>query len=241
VTNYTQERGTNVKFRDPYAVHVTVPTVSWKYARIGDGWRGIILPNDKGESYKITQQTDENGNPKWWDEGKEDPKQQQDVLLGFLQDVKSGAPINDDDWISSAALERFAVARKAGDPEASAMIKLIEDLNLRRQLIKGESMEKGMLNAVRELSADLGPRPVIGATLKIILGGLEPNVYKGETKIYEVEYGAPTEETRAKVQEYLSARPAKNDPYQESKAPGASPAGRPTPVVDDDDDEGPPF
>jgi len=228
------------QFRDPYEVRIGIPTVSWKYARVGFGIRGIVLPQDDGSAYRLSQQVSIQGDPLWWvrQDGGKDPRVQQDFLLGFVQDIKTGQPVGDDEWLSTKATERFNNAKASGDPDALALIELVQKFKLRRQIIKGESLEKGMLAAVRALSAEFGPKPVIAAGIELVLTELKPNEHQGETKIFTVKYTAPTDATRAKVQEYLAARPKKDDPYEGRPSgslthePPSAPAG---------DDEDPPF
>lgn len=227
-------------FRDPYEVRIGIPTVSWKYARVGHGIRGIILPQDDGSAYRLSQQVSIQGDPLWWtrQDGGKDPRVQQDFLLGFVQDVKTGQPVGDEEWLSTKATERFTNAKKSGDPDALALIELVSKFKLRRQIIKGESLEKGMLTATRALAAELGPKPVIAAGIELVLTELKPNEHQGETKIFTVKYTAPTDATRALVQEYLAALPKKDDPYKDR--PSGSLTHEP-PASSEGDDEDPPF
>ena len=222
---------------DPYEVRIGIPTLSWKYARPSEGVRGIILPHEDGAAYHLAQQTDMQGNLLWWapqGNGERQPRVQQDFLLGYLQSV-SGGPIGPKDWISTKATERFDNARSSGDSDALELIALVDKFNLRRQIVKGESLDKGMREAIRSLSSTLGPKPLVGATLEIVLDKLVPNTHNGETKIFALKYGPPTEATKIKVQEFLAARPKKDDPYAETPRADSPPAAEAS-----DDDE-PPF
>jgi hypothetical protein len=225
------------QFQDPYEVRIGIPTASWKYARRGEGFSGILLPQD-GKAYVLSQQTDIAGNLLFWSSPQgQRPRVQQDMLFGFTVNEK-GSALGPNDFISNKATERFDNAKNSGDPEALALIERVNKFGLRRQIIKGESLEKGMRTAVSALAGTLGPKPIIAARVTFLLEKLEPNEHGGETKLYVIKYEAPTDETQAKVQEYLASAPQKNDPYegQSSGSLSSEPArGRP------DDDEEPPF
>jgi hypothetical protein len=225
------------EFRDPYEVRIGIPTASWKYARRGEGYRGILLPQD-GRAYVLSQQSDIAGNLLWWSTPTgQVPRVQQDMLFGFTTDLKGNA-LGPNDFISNKATERFDTARTSGDPEAVALIERVNKFGLRRQIIKGESLEKGMRVAVASQAATLGPKPVVAAIVTFTLAKLEPNDHGGETKIYEIKYEAPTDASKAKVQEYLAALPQHGDPYASNNS---------TPLTNEpgsgarDDDEEPPF
>lgn len=223
--------------QDPYEVRIGIPTASWKYARRGEGFSGILLPQD-GKAYVLSQQTDIAGNLLFWSSPQgQRPRVQQDMLFGFTTDVKGGA-LGPNDFISNKATERFDNAAKSGDPEALALIERVNKFGLRRQIIKGESLEKGMRAAVAALAATLGPKPVAAARVSFLLEKLEPNEHGGETKLYLVKYEAPTDATRAKVQEYLASLPQQHDPYegQSSGSLTSEPARGGS-----GDDEDPPF
>lgn len=225
------------QFDDPYAVRIGIPTLSWKYARPKDGISGIILPRD-GKAYLLGQQTDiKTGELLWWPPGADGarrPRVQQDFLLGNVADVRSGKKVGPEEWLSGKATERFTTASQSGDPEAMALIARVNEFYLRRQIIKGESLEKGMKAAVAALASELGPRPVIGAYLSITLAKLEANAHGGETKIYDLKYKAPDDASREFVALYLAALPGEGaDPY-EGKADFE-------PASADSEDEEPPF
>jgi hypothetical protein len=226
-------------FRDPYEVRIGIPTASWKYARVGDGFRGILLPQ-KDRAYLLSQQHNIQGEPLWWNtpSGGKEPRVQQDMLFGFVTNLKTGKPIGDDEFISNKAVERFANAKTSGDPDALDLIERVNKFGLRRQIIKGESLEKGMKAAIALLAATLGPKPILAAYVSFKLIKLEPNEHQGETKIFEIKYEAPDDASRAGVAEYRATLPQDGDPYagraaQTEASTRSEPAGG--------DDEEPPF
>lgn len=236
------------QYQDPYAVRIGVPTASWKYARAKDGYRGIILPqkDDDGVevAYRLGQQTNMQGELLWWNrpDGSKVPRVQQDFLLGDLTLVKGGVPLGIDDFISSKATERFATARETNETEAMALIERVERFRLRRQIVKGESLEKGFRAAASSISAETGvSRPVIATYVTVVLDRLEDNEHGGETKIHVVKFEAPDEASRAFVERYRAATADDSDPYagKAEKSLLTEPA-RPKSGSDGDDEE-PPF
>lgn len=218
-------------FDDPYEIRIGIPTASWKYARPGHGFSGIVLPQN-GKAYTLGQQSDIlTGELLWWERasGERKPRIQQDFLLGDVKDIISGKPVPHGEWMSTKAVERFDAARATGEPSVMRIIEQVENFRLRRQIIKGESLETGMRAGVSALAATLGPKPVIAARITYQLTKLEPNSHGGETKLFKVTYAAPDDSSRAFVQKYLAAteaaQPSGDDPYR-----GATP-------MDDD----PPF
>ena len=232
------------QFLDPYEGRIGVPTVSWKYARVKDGIQGIILPQKNGDSevaYRLAQQSNIQGDLLWWNrpDGTKYPRVQQDFLLGDLRNA-NGQPIGDRDFISNKALERFESAAGTGETSAIELIKQVNEFRLRRQIVKGESLEKGFKAAVASVSQQTGsPRPVIGITVKITLEKLEANDHGGETKIYLVTFTAPTDETRQFVERYRAATANASDPYAGGGSGGSLTHEPGTAGTSDDED--PPF
>jgi hypothetical protein len=230
------------QFDDPYDVKIGIPTASWKFARVKDGYRGVILPqkNDDGAevAYRLGQQTNIAGELLWWNraDGSQKPRVQQDFLFGNLVHVKNGTPFTEEDYISSKATERFEKAREANETAAIELIDRVNHFALRRQIVKGESLEKGFRAAAASISSATGsPRPVVGTIVTVTLIKLEANDHGGETKIFDVKFEAPTEESRAAVERYRASLPQDGDPYAGGSLTSEPGSGAP------DQGEEPPF
>jgi hypothetical protein len=236
------------QFDDPYEVRIGIPTASWKYARPKDGFRGVILPqkNEDGAeaAYRLSQQVNMQGELLWWNrpDGSKKARVQQDFLLGNLSDLRSGRPLTAEDFISSKATERFEKARETNETAALELIDRVSKFALRRQIVKGESLEKGFRSAAASITAATGTnRPVVATIVTVLLEKLEPNDHGGETKIFAVKFEAPTEESRAFVERFRASVPDASDPYSGGDSPAGGSLTSEPGSGESGDDEEPPF
>lgn len=162
------------------------PAITFAEQKKGTKVTGIIVPADPFSpdvSYKTTAQRNTKGEIVYWPlkpgETKKRPRPQAEITL--LTEYRER------EFMSENAVKR-ATEREQ------------EDDGLRRLMVKGETMTKGLREALRSVGRN---KPEVGATITVTLTNRESNVHGGKTNIFEVEYAAPTDATRAAVAEYI--------------------------------------
>lgn len=169
------------------------PAISWKFAKAGTSWSGYLLPATgydtlDAPAYKTVMQTESDGTPKRYDDGK--PMKQAEINV--LTEFRSM------ELMSERAQERYTDEGTKDD-------------GARRQFIKGPRKDipanagSSALEFSKALRGARVQRPQVGALVKQTL--VKRVEAGGKTNNYIAwEYTAPTPESLAKVKAFLDAK-----------------------------------
>lgn len=206
------------------------PVVSWKFARPGDSFTGVLVPPnpldrpDKGyEVRREYKQPDvkagESGGFTVWP-----PKNNREKMI---------RPVTEAKFAELWPEEDLSEARKVSQVHDTFITTLTDGSFIsERTVARMVENEKDPKNEVRrrliEQGKDLGEK--IQAALKKVGGkptpgqiwtvGIEkrvPNEYGGDTTIYMVSIQAPTDESRTVVQKYIDEAKARAGAEQDAK------------------------
>ena len=176
------------------------PAISWDEARVGESWTGIIVPSDVNEpdvAYQTTQATSVQQELLYWAPKGSGKAQTTDAVSGGQNNppvrqavITVLTTFSGFEFMSTQSKERAETDERKDD-------------GLRRTFIKGGSLTKGFVDA---LKAAKTRKPEVAATMTVKLVKRTPNDYGGKTNEFEVTYAAPTDDTRAKVKAYIASK-----------------------------------
>lgn len=163
------------------------PAITFAEKPKGTKVTGVIMPVDPfspEKGYRTTPQRNTKGEVLYWPlkpgETVKRPRPQAEITLQ--------TEYRDREFMSENAVKRAEEREQ-------------EDDGLRRLMVKGETMTKGLREALR---ANGRREPEPGATITVTLKDRESNAHGGKTNIFEVEYARPTDATREMVKAYIA-------------------------------------
>lgn len=166
------------------------PAITFVEKPKGTKVTGVVMPVDPfspEKGYRTTAQRNTKGEVLYWPlkpgETTKRPRPQAEITLA--------TEYREREFMSDAAVKRAVEAEQVDD-------------GLRRLMAKGETLTKGLKEALRRSgrNPNLGPEP--GSTIAVTIADRTPNDHGGKTNIFEVEYTPPTDATRAMVQAYIA-------------------------------------
>jgi hypothetical protein len=154
--------------------------------------------------------------------------------------------------MSKNAVENFTSASKAGIPEDLAFLTKVKEWGLRRLFDTGGSLQPQLDAAIRAATR----KPSVGSIVSVHVKEKEPRGIAGFTRIFAVEYLAPTRASLALVDLYMKSpvfiekrkadkAESQSDAWgaqqhDDTPGPASAPASAPVPPAPSTDDE-PPF
>lgn len=251
-----------------------IPSIAFGDHRKGDGFKGAILlpiteainanPTFVGKGYyelaqmepeflvnpKTGKRDVENpkyGEPRRWEKGFSRGQIMQDTILFLMVPEFAGKDLSFDTLVSEKYLERVQTVLKGESQDDADFLDAVVKLGLRRLFVTGGSLAPNFRASVKRFG---GP-PSVGASLSVVIDDMEPNDSGGKTKIYGVDYQAPTAENLAQVEKFMKQDMPLVASYllagraaQESAAPNPQAAAAKEHEVskaDAADDDEPPF
>lgn len=179
------------------------PVPSWDTLGIGRPVHGVILPQEHPQtrrpvSFIVTQQSDIDGNPLFYDDEKTRARKQ--VEFHVQTDIRD---------FSDCSAQYQEKARKNDR----------KDDGVRRLIVKGRSASGSMRDSAQRVFASSGRAPCIGAKIKMTLTRRDPIPGSNfKENIIDVTFAPRDPASGAIVEEYerRKFKPAGDDPFQQS-------------------------